>query len=107
MAFVQQFLVQKQRRRKPRQSPPVKPSPLHTDAQLLSRAHGPLNLWLLDSHLLASPVFTAISARFHVNFIHFIKITTLHTTNIFSEGTQLNIDMYNLFSFQAIVRDLF
>ncbi|RWV93931.1 hypothetical protein GW17_00043576 [Ensete ventricosum] len=49
-----QCLVQKHRRRRPLQWPPWKPSVLQTFAQLLARKQSPLNLWLADSHVLAS-----------------------------------------------------
>jgi len=52
----QQFLVQKQRRRNPRQSPPGKPSLWHTFSQFVSLTHLPLNLWLCDAHVRASTV---------------------------------------------------
>lgn len=56
-----QCLVQKQRRRKPRQWPPRKPSVWHTAAQLAFLTHIPLKRWLCDSHVLASAAIGPIS----------------------------------------------
>ncbi|EYU18232.1 hypothetical protein MIMGU_mgv1a015502mg [Erythranthe guttata] len=60
----QQCLVQKQRRRKPWQSPPEKPSLWQTNLQLVSLTQGPLKRWLCDKHVLASPTIGPISAFF-------------------------------------------
>lgn len=57
--LLQQCFVQKHRRRKPRQCPPWNPSVMHTEAQLVLLTQSPLNLWLFDSHVLASATFSA------------------------------------------------
>lgn len=61
--------MQKQRRRAPLQSPPVKPSVLQTEAQLVSLKHIPLNLWLCDSHFLPSAIIGPISAIITFTYI--------------------------------------
>nr|GMC53618.1 probable caffeoyl-CoA O-methyltransferase 2 isoform X2 [Ipomoea batatas] len=58
---------QKQRRRKPRQLPPEKPSLLQTLPQLVSLQHSPLNLLLFVSHSLDPPPSTLIVIFSSVN----------------------------------------
>lgn len=74
---IQQYLVQKQRRRNPRQLPPLKPSFLHTCPQLVSLTHGPLNPWLFDWHSLASAFLTVTSVFISI-FMKLINHITSH-----------------------------
>lgn len=62
----QQYLVQKQRRRKPLQFPPENPSCLQTKAQLWSRVQYPLYLWLCDSQTLASTLGIVTSVIYNI-----------------------------------------
>lgn len=65
--------MQKQRRRNPRQWPPLKPSVWQTEPQLLLLKHNPLNRWLCDSQVLASATISV--AKIIINIRRIVPTT--------------------------------